>query len=382
MASDWRYDGVEPLLCTGLAVACTLILIVKIWPWDKHDSGRRLPVAAQTALRKPPRSMYTPYTHPKGVMNLRALHEDTGGMLFDIDNLYLSHLELKRTLLNLATSKVFGVHAPLAAPSLRAATEALELIASRLQTDYPGLVEKRGSLLVNIATGRYWDMSEPHSANGELSQTHHPLRVAAELVQEDLVIMLPVAGDGGYVLAAAAVCFADQWVLSEKLGLPLAAIHAPAAHYARISPAVDAFFRGLQPGGEKVRYNFTFCERPDLHIEGAPKPSDCPLPATSLPHSLYVRVERQVLLRLPHSGGVLFTIRTYQQDVGTFARHHRSELLAALDPNSRSTPLSGHQKEAFRERVRDILLGRGGGGGSSGGGGGDGGGSSGGPTSS
>jgi hypothetical protein len=44
--------------------------------------------------------------------------------------------------------------------------------------------------------------------------------------------------------------------------------------------------RLLLLGGERVRYNFTFSERPDLHLPDDPSPHDCPLPATGLPHEV------------------------------------------------------------------------------------------------
>ena len=115
---------------------------------------------------------------------------------------------------------------------------------------------------------------------------------------------------------------------------------------------MNQFFERLEPGYEKVRYNFTFCERPDLHMQVDPLPSDCPLPSTGLPSTIYVRVERQALIRLPRSGAVLFTIRTYRQNIADVARRHRAALLATLEPGSTTTPLSAHQKDLFRERLR------------------------------
>jgi hypothetical protein len=155
--------------------------------------------------------------------------------------------------------------------------------------------------------------------------------------------------------AAAAVCFADKWRVQEKLGANLARIHVPATNYTRISPAVFKFFESLVVGAEKVRYNFTFCERPDLHIGATPEATDCPLPETRLPHEIYVRVERQALLRLPRSGGVLFTIRTYQQNIANLPRHAQKAMLATLDPTSSTTPLTAHQKATFGDRIRAEL---------------------------
>ena len=90
---------------------------------------------------------------------------------------------------------------------------------------------------------------------------------------------------------------------------------------------VDKFFAGLQPGGERVRYNMTFCERPSLHLPEHPCAIDCPMPGNGLPHEIYMRVERQALISLPESGAVLFTIRTYRQNVMDIPREHHAALL-------------------------------------------------------
>ena len=114
---------------------------------------------------------------------------------------------------------------------------------------------------------------------------------------------------------------------------------------------------GLAVGGEKVRYNFTFCERPSLHLPDEPDARDCPLPQNGLPHAIYCRVERQALLRLPESGGVLFTIRTYRQRVDTIPRRHHAALLAALDPERQTTPLAPARKREYRDRIAVQLRG-------------------------
>ena len=143
----------------------------------------------------------------KGVMGLRPLQEDIGGKLLDIDYLYLTQLELKRTLLRHSRSEVFGMAAGLESAAAEAAEEALQFLVDRLGVEYPGLVhvDPASDTLANTATGHIWRVKE-----------NHALMLASLLVQEDLAIMLP-QGDK-YVLGAAAVCFADQWSVPEKLG--------------------------------------------------------------------------------------------------------------------------------------------------------------------
>ena len=58
------------------------------------------------------------------------------------------------------------------------------------------------------------------------------------------------------------------------------------------------------------------------------------------------------MLTLPRSGGVLFTIRTYQQNIANLPRHAQKAMLATLDPTSSTTPLTAHQKAIFGDRIR------------------------------
>jgi hypothetical protein len=67
-----------------------------------------------------------------------------------------------------------------------------------------------------------------------------------------------------------------------------------------------------------------------------------------------VRVERQVLLRLPQSGAVLFTIRTYVSNVLDVPMEHRSPLLDALELENHLTPISKHQKERYGPLIRGM----------------------------
>ena len=322
------------------------------------SSSWEFPIPAHLAIsRRRPLVVGSSYADPRGVMNLRPLRDDHSGMWLDVDRNYLEQIELKSVYLRTPALRpsVFGIHPPLASIAHVASAEVLDLVASRLERDYPGLVDRRGDVLTNVATGRYWHLSSSSSDDDD-GDLVHPLCIAAQLVQEDLAIMLPSCemggGRGGYVLGAAAICFADQWRLTDKIGRDLAGIHAPVERYPQIDRSTSAFFRGLQPGGERVRYTHSFCERPDLHIETEPRGSDCPVPATGLPHSIYVRSERQVLARLPRSGGVLFTIRTYRVGLDDVPESSRGALLASLETASNATPLSNLNKELFGERVR------------------------------
>lgn len=128
----------------------------------------------------------------------------------------------------------------------------------------------------------------------------------ARLVQEDLCVM--EARDGTHVLSAAALLFPAHWTLAEKLGRPLLGIHDPVEVYdADVGRRVQRLFDALKPERPIWRFNLHGQDTTDLFAplrEGDAKPKRQLWPP-------YVRSERQVLRRLPETGAVVFSIKTY-----------------------------------------------------------------------
>jgi hypothetical protein len=156
----------------------------------------------------------------------------------------------------------------------------------------------------------------------------HPLETAARLVPEDLCLMRRTGT--GYVLAAACVCFPSRWRLADKIGRTLGAIHGPVPGYAdSLGGAVDRFFERIAADRPVWRLNWTIHDSPEPFQPVAAKresPAD-------LGRDVFLRVERQTLRRLPRSGDVLFTIRTYIRPLGEIAQDAEAarRLAAAID---------------------------------------------------
>jgi hypothetical protein len=159
----------------------------------------------------------------------------------------------------------------------------------------------------------------------------HPIDAAARRVAEDLCLLVP---DGGrWVLAAGSVCFPSHWRLTDKLGLPLAAVHDPVPDYAaELAERVDRFLDRLRAGRGVVRRNWTVHPAPDLFAPDLPPPPDPPVDAGDAGHRLWLRSERQTLVRLPRTGAIAFTIRTQQARLAAVATHPelRSRLARAV----------------------------------------------------
>ena len=150
-------------------------------------------------------------------------------------------------------------------------------------------------------------------AGVELSSTGiNALVEASLLVADDLAVLQPVKSQDGseqLLLNAAVVCCPSRWMLSEKMGHNMLAIHEPVAKYAdNVGAAVDTYFQRLTVEKPVWRSNWIIKDHPALF---QPQIPSGPLVKTT--DELWIRMERQTLRRLPKTGGILFTIRGYQQ---------------------------------------------------------------------
>jgi len=136
--------------------------------------------------------------------------------------------------------------------------------------------------------------------------------LVAELVADDLAVLQPVKSHDGseqLLLNAAVVCCPSRWMLSEKMGHNMLAIHEPVAKYAdHVGAAVDTYFQRLTVEKPVWRSNWIIQDHPALFQPQIPSG-----PLVKTPDELWIRMERQTLRRLPKTGGILFTIRGYQQ---------------------------------------------------------------------
>ncbi len=132
-----------------------------------------------------------------------------------------------------------------------------------------------------------------------------PFDVLGRILQEDLLLLERRGAE--HVLIAGLLCFPASWTLAEKIGRPLARIHAPVPGYdARLAGQVQRLL-DRAPGGRAMwRMNALGYADPALHqprTEAAPKDETAP--------PRYLRCERQTVLRLPVTGSILFAVHTW-----------------------------------------------------------------------
>jgi dimethylamine monooxygenase subunit A len=280
-----------------------------------------------------------PFEMRMGLQPLPAEH------WIDIDDAYCSQLAAKRALLQTHHGDVFQ-----ALPGAElAAAEALQLVLDHLRKYHSDRFKFERGQLRNVLTGDLWDFE--HSGL-------HPLDQAGRLVQEDFCILQPV-GDN-YRLTAAAVCFPSNWRLTDKIGRPLAEVHGPVPGYAdKLEKPVDTFFANLSAGAIMGRANWLIHTTPVL-FQVAHAPATETITGSNAGETLWLRVERQTLRRLPKSGAVLFTIRTHLTQLGeAISSPENARDLAVAVRTMPDAVLHYRHMAAIRSTLLDWLDGRG-----------------------
>lgn len=134
-----------------------------------------------------------------------------------------------------------------------------------------------------------------------------PLITLGRLCQEDFCL-LQEDGAGEHLLSGAILCFPAGWRLDQKIGRPMMRIHLPVAKYTEdVGRRVQRLMDAVRPGAPLWRANAHQSRAPLFN----PMPEDAPKDVAegALP---WIRSERQVLLRLPESRAVVFSIHTWR----------------------------------------------------------------------
>lgn len=195
-------------------------------------------------------------------------------------------------------------------PAGRAAADELyALVLGKLETD-GGYKPDASSML------------RPDGVRVEL-RPDAPLATLGRLVQADLCLMQDGAGE--HVLTGAVLCFPASWTLAQKIGKPLTGIHGPVAVYdGGMARRVQRLFDAVRVESPLMRFNALVYDDPTLHqprLEGVERPRPV--------ERLYLRSERQCLVRLPQTGAVLFAIHTRLVRMATLTPEERDGLLVA-----------------------------------------------------
>jgi hypothetical protein len=203
--------------------------------------------------------------------------------------------------------------------------EVLALLVDHLPARFPEIYRRAGdTMLVGPSghvgsSGRAVVLAKPGVP---------PLKIAARLVQEDLVLMR--RGAEGWRICVASLSFPSSWSLAEKFGKPHREIHRPVPHFGpgtRSDDLIERMFDKLQ--GQLVeRFNWSLQPDAELYKPLSSMQRDdraehavSRFPGIDAASTAFIRVERQTVRKLPASGDILFTIRIHLDPMATLRAH-------------------------------------------------------------
>ncbi|KAJ4396027.1 hypothetical protein N0V93_000243 [Gnomoniopsis smithogilvyi] len=202
-----------------------------------------------------------------------------------------------------------------------AAVELLEELTEYLPARYPSMFRRTAVGLDNLWSGETFNVIErPLKEN--------PITMCARLVQDDLALMLE-RPDGQYYLLSGAILLPGFWRLEDKVGMPLSEIHTSGdvpQYKEKLERGMMNFFRRLKCEDMYARNNYFIQVDDDLAWSwsiGSENSSSIGWNTAeknrAVEHHHY-RSERQTLRRLPKTGAVLFTVRTYFHPITEIAQ--------------------------------------------------------------
>jgi len=179
-------------------------------------------------------------------------------------------------------------------------------------------------------------------APGEISDCvlalPHAQQVWAALalfLQDDLAVL---DGDSTQ-LKVLAVCVPSHWSPEDKIGLPLAAVHAPVADNALLLQASQSLVRLVTAPGPTGWQRFVWTLQPNAQYDGHPQraaPRHLPDDVSTLGDHLWLRAEHQTFIVAPADSQAVFTIRVMLEPLGTVVqtREQAQRLHAAISSMS------------------------------------------------
>ncbi|MGB7372827.1 heme-dependent oxidative N-demethylase family protein [Pontixanthobacter sp.] len=150
---------------------------------------------------------------------------------------------------------------------------------------------------------------------------------------EDMCLLTRRSDEDIYRLVGAAVAYPTDWQPKDKMGLPLAAMHAPIHGYQQqLASGVDHFMARLKPGRIFGRCNWFIAPTPQLRwiADSAPEAAFGHVDGANAGETLFIRSERQTLRRLPETGAIVFTIGVYVAPLGSLSPGNIAMLAGAI----------------------------------------------------
>jgi hypothetical protein len=293
--------------------------------------------------------MHTPYDGSSKLFQIGLKPLDPEAWI-DVDGKLGTYLAEKERLAAAHPGEVFG-----AEPGTEVTQgEVLAMLAGHLPRRFPDTYRHEGDVIQIVPAGRRVALGDPAMP---------PLRVAASLVQEDLVLMRK--DEGGWRVVAGSLSFPSSWSLAEKFGRPIDEVHRPVPGFgkgSRNADLIERMFDHLRPEIGVVRWNWSLYGDDELFHPVSHTPDARRFGNGDQPGPIFLRLERQTLRRLPVSRDILFTIRIYIDPLSALERHADGAALAesiaaqldALDGDQLAYKGLVAERERLTARLRAI----------------------------
>jgi hypothetical protein len=175
---------------------------------------------------------------------------------------------------------------------------------------YTGLLPEGIPILeeaVAMAQSEQTLLPESLSALANSNSPEYKCRILGEAWEPDFVLLRPEE-EGTFRVVGGCVCFPSAWSLAEKIGHPMEFVHGPVPGLnAALGQQINAFMGKMKPGLGWQRLNWSLSRSAELNQHPARNLPQ--LDSDILPEEIYLRLENQVLVKLPVTQGVLFGIR-------------------------------------------------------------------------
>lgn len=208
-----------------------------------------------------------------------------------------------------------------------AACELLSELAVYLPARYPSVFSRNTTPTGDTITNLWSDETFPISLSQIQASEFDPMTISARLIQDDIALMIE-RPSGEYHFLAGAIILPGFWRLEDKFGMSLSEIHTSGEvpqFQTKLEKGMMNFFRRLKPEEVVGRSNYFFQVDDNLAWSTSIGSEDG-LPegwsgagVNSVAERVWFRSERQTLRRLPRTGAVVFTIRTYFHPVTEIA---------------------------------------------------------------
>lgn len=252
-----------------------------------------------------------------------------------IEPTYKSRIETKSKILNnnhpdypstkdLRSSTLFSTP-----EAILAIKEFYGIVMNYMCDKYPTCfkIQEDENLIYNLITNKKYPM--PNSIDDVEFDSYQLQEFLAENIEEDFIILLkdPTReseenGGNEYFFKAGVFAFAAGFNPIDRFNTPLSFIHHPIPGYeSKLKISMNRFFNRLSPGQFVTRLNFSIQTHNKFYVDDSNKGYHNPKGGDVLEllkfedldfeNQVHYRSERQVLTKLPKSGAIVFTIRTY-----------------------------------------------------------------------